>query len=284
MRMSEQIRPRVAVLQLPGVNCEYETQRVLKLAGLDSVVFRWNRPKDEIESFDAYVIPGGFSYEDRIRAGAVAAKVPALDVIARGAENGKPVMGICNGAQVLIEAGLVPGRNPGRVELGLAPNGPDWRGYYCNWVYVKVFKDGRETAFTSRLEDGELIPMPVAHAEGRFVIRDADQFREWSSAGQVPLRYATPTGSEDPEFPFNPNGSMLHASGVTNPEGNVLAFMPHPERAAWLRQVPDTLSGPWGDRRRAAVRNRDALDSPGPGFKLFQSLADYLRWEGKVQR
>jgi phosphoribosylformylglycinamidine synthase len=121
----------------------------------------------------------------------------------------------------------------------------------------------------------------MAHGQGRFTVREREAFEAWAEKGQVPLRYVTPDGDADPDFPANPNGSLLGAAGVTNPAGNVLAFMPHPERAAFLRQVPETIAGPWGARRRQAIRNREALESPGPGFKLFQSLADYLRWEGR---
>jgi phosphoribosylformylglycinamidine synthase len=277
-RFREEPRPRVAVLQLPGVNCEYETKRTLERAELDAAIVRWNEPAERLEAFDAYVIPGGFSYEDRIRAGVVAAKVPALDVVARGAEAGKPVLGICNGAQVLVEAGLVPGSRPGEVEMALASNRGGWSGYYCHWVTVRVFKTGAETAFTSRFEDGEMFPVPLAHGEGCFTRRDADRFREWMEAGQVPLRYVSPSGDADPPFPHNPNGSLFGAAGVTNPAGNVLAFMPHPERGAYLRQVPDWMPGPWGDRRREAARHRDRLEGPGPGFRIFQSLSDFLRW------
>jgi len=276
--------PRVAVIQLPGVNCEYETRDTLERAELVAEVFRWNRPAAELEGYDAYVIPGGFAYQDRIRAGAVAAKIPALDVIGRGAEAGKPVLGICNGAQVLVEAGLVPGVHPGRVEMGLGANAGGWSGYYCAWVHVRVEKEGRETAFTSRFEDGEILPIPLAHAQGRFAARDRERFREWTEAGQVPLRYVSPEGDADPPFPWNPNGSTGAAAGVTNPRGNVLAFMPHPERAARLRQVPETVAGPWGERRREAARRRDLLEAPGPGFKIFQSLSDYLRWGAHRKR
>ena len=275
--------PRVAVMQLPGVNCEYETQAALERAELRAEIVRWNEPATRLEAFDAYVLPGGFSYEDRIRAGAVAAKVPGLDVVARAAEGGKPVLGICNGAQVLVEAGLVPGRTPGKIEMALGSN-RGWDGYYCGWVYVRVEKQGRETAFTSRFEEGEVFPVPLAHAQGRFTVRDPDVFGEWADAGQVPLRYVTASGDADPGFPDNPNGSLLGAAGVTNPAGNVLAFMPHPERGAWLRQVPEGIEGTWGARRRAAARRRDLLESPGPGMKLFQSLSDYLRWGQKESR
>ena len=275
--------PRVAVVQLPGVNCEYETQAALERAELRGEIVRWNEPAERLEAFDAYVLPGGFSYEDRIRAGAVAAKVAGLDAVARAAEGGKPVLGICNGAQVLVEAGLVPGRTPGSVEMALGSN-RGWDGYYCGWVYVRVEKQGRETAFTSRFEDGEVFPVPLAHAQGRFTVRDPDVFNEWADAGQVPLRYVSADGDADPGFPYNPNGSLLGAAGVTNPAGNVLAFMPHPERGAWLRQVPEGIEGSWGARRIAAARRRDLLEGPGPGMKLFQSMADYLRWGQQESR
>ena len=277
-KFREEPSPRVAVIQLPGVNCEYETRATLERAELDAEIVRWNHPSADLESFDAYVIPGGFAYEDRIRAGVVAAKVPALDVVGRGAEAGKPVLGLCNGAQVLVETGMVPGIRPGEVELAIGANRGGWNGYYCAWVYVRVSKEGRETAFTSRFEDGEVFPVPMAHAWGRFTLRDRERFREWIDRGQVPLRYVTPDGDPDPGFPLNPNGSMWGAAGVTNPAGNVLAFMPHPERAAFLRQVPEAIAGPWSGRRRDASRRRAAMDEPGPGFKMFQSFSDFLRW------
>jgi phosphoribosylformylglycinamidine synthase len=274
-RLNLEGRPRVAVIQLPGVNCEYETEAVLERAQLDAAIVRWNAPSGSLGAFDAFVIPGGFSYEDRIRAGAVAAKTPVLDVIGREAEAGKPVLGLCNGAQILVEGGLVPGIHAGDVEMALGAN-TGWGGYYCAWVWVKVVKGGRETAFTSRFEDGELVPVPMAHAQGRFTLRDPERLREWAERGQVPLRYVAPDGDEDPPFPHNPNGSLLGAAGITNPAGNVLAFMPHPERGSWLRQVPQHLAGPWGERRRAGTRDQRALDGPGPGFRVFQSLADFL--------
>ena len=216
-RRFDQPWPRVAVLQLPGVNCEYETRAVLARAELDAEIFRWNRPAKDLEEFDAYVIPGGFSYEDRIRAGAVAAKVKALDVVVAAAEAGKPVLGICNGAQVLVEAGLVPGVRPGFVETALAENAAGWKGYYCAWVHVRVVKEGRETAFTSRFEDGEIVPMPVAHAQGRFTVRDRDRFAEWMEKGQVPLRYVTPDGDDDPVLPVQSQRLALRRGGDDQP-------------------------------------------------------------------
>jgi putative intracellular protease/amidase len=130
---------RVAVLQIPGVNCEYETKRVLEAVGLGAAIVRFNEPSSSLASFDAFVLPGGFAYQDRIRAGAVAAKLPAVERIAQESESGKPVLGICNGAQVLVEAGLVPGLHKGAVEVALAPNkAPRRQGYLCRWVRVRA--------------------------------------------------------------------------------------------------------------------------------------------------
>lgn len=272
-------RPRVAVLQFPGVNCEYETVRVLEECGLSATIYRWNRPAAALGDFEGYVLPGGFSYQDRVRAGAVAAKDPIVERLFLEAEAGKPILGICNGAQVLVESGLIPGSTDPRLNLALAPNRMIGRsGYYARWVTVKVDKSGRETAFTSRFEQGSLVPIPVAHGEGRFTTRDPEAFSLLVDNGQVPLVYCHEDGSPADGFPDNPNGALFDAAGVSNPAGNVLALMPHPERAAWLRQVPVTLAGEWGDLRRRHFRNRTDLDGAGPGMRVFLSMHDYIRW------
>jgi phosphoribosylformylglycinamidine synthase len=135
------LNPRVAVIQFPVVNCEYETRRALVASGLEAEIFRWNLNVSRLSSFDAFVLPGGFSYQDRIRAGAIAAKDAIMEEIANQAQKAKPVLGICNGAQVLVEAGLVPGLSEGRVEMALGPNRTDGRsGYLCEWVYVKAME------------------------------------------------------------------------------------------------------------------------------------------------
>jgi phosphoribosylformylglycinamidine synthase len=269
----------VAVIQVPGVNCEHETVRILGECGLEASLFRWNRAPELLEAFDAFVLPGGFSYQDRVRAGAVAAREPIVERLFVEAEAGKPILGICNGAQVLVESGLIPGLAGGGVSVALAPNRMEGRsGYYCRWVFLRIDKAGRETAFTSRFEQGAVVPVPVAHGEGRFVTRDPDLFASLEEAGQVPLRYCRPDGDPATSFPDNPNGAMGAAAALTNPRGNVLAMMPHPERAAWLRQVPPTLDGRWGDERRHHHRNRSDLDGPGPGRGFFLSMLDYIRW------
>jgi phosphoribosylformylglycinamidine synthase len=278
-RVESYDRVRIAVIQFPGVNCEYETARLLEECGMSAPLVRWNQDPDTLAAFDGYVLPGGFSYQDRVRAGAVASRDPVIEAVATGAALGKPVLGICNGAQVLVESGLVTGLADGRSMVGLAPNRMTGRsGYYCRWVFMKVDKSGRETAFTSRFEQGAIVPVPMAHGEGRFTARDPETFALLDEAGQIPFRYCHEDGSPAEGFPDNPNGALADAAALTNEQGNVMAIMPHPERAAWLRQVPPTLPGEWGQRRREAFRSRAELDGTGPGRRLFLSMLDYIRW------
>ncbi len=267
--------PRVAVIRFPGLNCENETRRAVMAQGVAADIFMWNGPTDELARYDAYVLPGGFSYQDRVRAGAIAAKDRVMDCISEQASAGKPVLGICNGAQILVESGLVPGLGDGYVEMGLARNiMPDRDGYYSRWAYLRV--ESLRTAATASLLPGRVVPVPVAHAEGRFVTTDGGLIARLRANGQIAFTYATPDGAASDEFPWNPNGSTASIAGICNPAGNVVAMMPHPERAAWLYQVPETLAGEWGARRRAAHGDRAMLNLPGPGAQVLGSLCERL--------
>jgi phosphoribosylformylglycinamidine synthase subunit PurQ / glutaminase len=269
---------QVAVLRFPGSNCEAETLRALRQAGLEGRIWQWNEPAAALMDCDAFVLPGGFAHQDRIRAGAVAARMPLLEVLSRRAGQGAPVLGICNGAQILVEAGLVPGAEAGDtrgpedpVRLALAPNRIEGRDpYYTRWVFLQ--KGPACSLFTEGLK--ELLPMPMAHGEGRFTTIDpllAADFPE-----RVALSYARPDGSAAGAFPWNPNDSRADAAGMGNAAGNVLALMPHPERAQILAQIPEDLPGPWGERRRAAWRRAGVLEGEGPGLFLFRALARAL--------
>lgn len=261
---------RVAVVQFPGVNCEAETVRALERAGLAAEVFRWTRPAGELARFDAYVLPGGFSYQDRVRAGALAAKDPLLAVLAERADAGAPVLGICNGAQVLVEAGLVPGG--GAVDVALARNRmPARGGYYTRWVTCRV--EASPCVFTAHLEPGTLLPLPVAHGEGRFVSARRGALARLAAAGQVPLRYATRTGEPAAEFPDNPNGAEQAAAGLCSARGNVLAMMPHPERVLDVGALARSVGGEWGARQREALaQGGGTAVADAPGTALFDGL------------
>jgi len=294
---------RVAVVQFPGVNCEAETVRALERAGLETELFRWTRPPRELAAFDAYVLPGGFSWQDRVRAGALAAKDPMLDELAARAADGAPVLGICNGAQVLVEAGLVPGepgsarkasaaRRGGDAESGTARAGepaadagiplalarnrmPDRVGYHTRWVWCRI--EETPCVFTRGLAPGTLLPLPVAHGEGRFVSARKGRVEGWVERGLAPLRYALPDGAVADAFPHNPNGAEAAVAGLCNTRGNVFALMPHPERAADLGQVSRAIGGAWGaEREQAQARADGSLYGDGPGMAFFRGLARHL--------
>lgn len=257
---------RIAILQLPGVNCETETGWALERAGLEAEVFRWTRAARGLRDFQGYVIPGGFSYQDRVRAGALAAKSPLIEVLAEEAERGKPVLGICNGAQVLVEAGLVPGG--GRVELALARNRMTGRvGYYSCWVRVRI--EESPCIFTHGMAPGSVLPLPMAHGEGRFTGAPG-HMASLVRSGQVPLRYADARGEVASRFPDAPNGAEEAAAAVCNARGNVMAIMPHPERALDRGATARMMNGKWS----AGAPGAPAAD--GPGLALFRALHGYL--------
>jgi phosphoribosylformylglycinamidine synthase len=242
------------------VNCEFETARAIEAAGGLAEVVRFNLPAEEIRRYDGYALPGGFAYEDRVRAGAVAAKDAVVDVLAGEAGRGKPLLGICNGAQVLVEAGLVPGRQPGHVEMALAHNRhPYHTGFLNRWVFCR------------HEESGDVLPLPIAHGEGRFACGDDDTLAAVEEGDKVYLRYVDEAGDtaggED-----NPNGSALDAAGISSFTAPAIAIMPHPERASWLFQLPRYLEGPWGLKRRRAA-GKELLEA-GPGRRVFE---DFLK-------
>lgn len=201
---------RVAVIEFPGSNCDRDTVQVLRESMRIDANLVWHNDFDGV-SYDAAVLPGGFSFGDHLRAGIIAAHSPATKAIIQMAVDGKPVLGICNGFQILIEAGLLPGallRNAGLK-------------FVCKWTALKV--ETNSSAFTCAFEKNEKIRMPIAHNEGRF-FADDEFLDHLSATGQVVMKY-------DLE---NPTGTARGIVGISNEKGNVVGMMPHPERASDL--------------------------------------------------
>jgi phosphoribosylaminoimidazole-succinocarboxamide synthase len=226
----------IGVIQFPGSNCERETIRSISRAGMTPVPFLWNEPTDQLSRCDGYVIVGGFSYEDRSRAGVIAAHDPLMKTIIVHAERGKPVLGICNGAQILVESGLVPGCKNYALGAALSQNKQSdgdtivRQGFYNEWVHLRMTAPTASSVFTRHLEHRSVMRVPVAHAEGRFII-PKELLQEIKDMNQIVFQYSDQHGHIVDQFPINPNGSLMSIAALGNPAGNVLAIMPHPERS-----------------------------------------------------
>lgn len=228
---------KIAIIQFPGSNTERETFMACHRVGLMPVGFLWNQPLEELSNFDGYIIVGGFSYEDRSRAGVIAALDPIIKQIKVEAKSGKPVLGICNGAQILVESGMVPGLENGRVGVALTDNKRIKKnhvigvGYYNTWANLTVSVPPDRCAFTRKLKPEESINIPLAHGEGRFIV-PSELLEKMIKNKQTVYRYCDEGGNIIDEFPTNPNGSTYNLAAVCNPAGNVMAMMPHPERTS----------------------------------------------------
>ncbi|MFN3235275.1 MAG: phosphoribosylformylglycinamidine synthase I, partial [Gammaproteobacteria bacterium] len=226
---------KIAVIQFPGSNCERETRLAIQRVGMEPIDFLWNESPKKLDECDGFVIIGGFSYEDRSRAGVIASKDPVMEAIKKQAKAGKPVLGICNGAQILIESGLVPGCANDQVAMVLDMNKRIKAdkvlgvGYFNAWVHLRKGVDMHPNAFTSYLTDDDIFRVPIAHAQGRFVM-PPECFQALRDAGLIALQYCDAQGEVRDVFPINPNGSMANIAAITNYAGNVMAMMPHPER------------------------------------------------------
>lgn len=206
---------KFGVIVFPGSNCDHDAYHVLSKHVGQPVDFVWHKQTD-LSGYDALLVPGGFSYGDYLRAGALARFSPVMTAVKDFAASGKFVFGVCNGFQILCEAGLLPGalmRNSGLH-------------FVCRHVNVRV--ENNATSYTSELEAGARLSIPVAHAEGNYVCDDAT-FAELESNKQIIFRYCDENGATTEEA--NPNGSRSNIAGICNREGNVLGMMPHPERA-----------------------------------------------------
>jgi phosphoribosylformylglycinamidine synthase len=203
---------RWAVVRFPGSNCDEDARFALEKAGIEAW-FVWHTER-ELKGFDGVFLPGGFSYGDYLRAGALAAKSPVMEAVRRFAQEGRYVVGVCNGFQILTEAGLLPGALLANLNLH----------FTCKEVGVRV--ERTDLPFTRLYGKGQVLRLPIAHAEGRYYA-DEETLARLEGEGLVVFRYAPLKGEED----YNPNGSLHDIAGIVNEKGNVLGMMPHPERA-----------------------------------------------------
>lgn len=204
---------RWAIVRFPGSNCDEDARFALEKAGMEAA-FVWHTERD-LRGFDGVFLPGGFSYGDYLRAGALAAKSPIMEEVRRLAREGRYVIGVCNGFQILTEAGLLPGALLANLNLH----------FTCRFVGVRVERN--DLPFTRLYEKGQVLRLPIAHAEGRYYA-DPETLRRLEGEGLILFRYAPLQGEAD----YNPNGSLLDIAGIVNEGGNVLGMMPHPERAS----------------------------------------------------
>ena len=207
---------RCGVVVFPGSNCDHDCYHILKHIFKLDTEWIWHK-EQELHQFDFIVLPGGFSYGDYLRAGAIAKFSPIMKAVAGYAEKGGRVLGICNGFQILLEAGLLPG--------ALMYNAS--RKFICKFVNLRV--ENNDTLFTHQCERNSILQIPVAHGEGSY-FSDPDTLSRLNDNGQVILRYCGPNGEVEDQY--NPNGSMENIAGIVNEAGNVMGMMPHPERCA----------------------------------------------------
>lgn len=209
-------KPKFGVVVFPGSNCDHDTYYVLrKLLDLD-VIFLWHK-QATLEDCDIIILPGGFSYGDYLRTGAIARFSPIMNEVIKFANNGGYVFGICNGFQVLLEAGLLPGVMIKNESLN----------FVCKDIYLKI--ENKETVFTQGINGKNFLKIPIAHGEGNY-FADERTLKELEDNNQIVFKYCTSDGSITNES--NPNGSVMNIAGIINKQGNVMGMMPHPERSS----------------------------------------------------
>lgn len=209
-------RVKFGVVVFPGSNCDHDAHYVCSEIMKQEAVFLWHKDTD-LQDVDVVILPGGFSYGDYLRCGAIARFSPIMKEVVRFANNGGTVLGICNGFQVLVEAGLLPGVLLRNASLR----------FICKYVHLRM--ENAETRFTNQYRAGEVISIPIAHGEGNY-FTDTVTLKRLEENGQIVFRYSSPDGAIADEA--NPNGSLANIAGIINEQGNVLGMMPHPERAS----------------------------------------------------
>jgi phosphoribosylformylglycinamidine synthase len=208
-------RIKFGVVVFPGSNCDHDAYYACKSILGQEAEFLWHKDAD-LKDSDVIILPGGFSYGDYLRCGAIARFSPVMPEVVRFASNGGVVIGICNGFQVLVEAGLLPGVLLRNSSLK----------FVCEFVHLRV--ENAETPFTNRCQPEEVLRIPIAHGDGNY-FTDPETLRRLEENRQIVFRYCNPSGETTDEA--NPNGSLANIAGLMNKERNVLGLMPHPERA-----------------------------------------------------
>ena len=274
---------RVCILRIEGTNCEFETCLAFARLGASAEIVHLNQLTDAVKErdrrnladYDLLVIPGGFSAGDYVRAGAIfAARLRGSlgDEIEEFVAEGKPILGVCNGFQVLVELGLLPGTDDG-VRAVLTTNSS--AHFECRPTLIKHENRGK-CIFTRGIEHGSILKMPCAHAEGRFFIANERYVQRMEDNDQIVFRYVDPDGNYA-SYPWNPNGSIYNIAAICNQEGNILGLMPHPERAFY-----PWLDSEWWRREgegKGKSRGRRGKKEPsyGDGKRIFESVLNYLQ-------
>lgn len=231
---------RFGVVVFPGSNCDRDCYHVIKEVMEEPVEYIWHKEKS-LSGFDALILPGGFSYGDYLRTGAIARFSPIMPAVMDFAQAGGLVLGICNGFQILLEAGLLPGAMLRNSSLK----------FICQPVFLKIQRN--DTPFSNKFKSMQVVKIPIAHGEGNYYC-DPRTLQEMKDNGQILFTYCSADGEETMEY--NPNGSLANIAGIMNGKGNILGMMPHPERYS-----EDILGG------------RD-------GFNIFASMINWLKGVG----
>ncbi len=257
-------------MRVGGTNCDAETERAFRELGVQAETRHLNELVKQRNLMDYHVLvfPGGFSYGDYVRSGAILARLLTAKLgkeLRAFIDENRPILGICNGFQVLVEEGLLPGFE-GISEFPEASLAPNSRGYKCQWTYLRSENRGK-CLFTSKVPEGKVLRMPIAHGEGRFLFpkeKEEALLEKLYDNDMVVLRYCDKNGEfADGKYPANPNGAFHDIAGICNREGTIFGLMPHPERALYWWQQPD-----W--------TRQQAMPQFGDGKLIFEGLLDYL--------
>ena len=262
---------KVCIMRVGGTNCDSETQRAFQELGVQAEVLHVNEliKRRNLLDYSVLVFPGGFSFGDYVRSGVIFARFLSAKLgneMKAFIDEGRPILGICNGFQILVEYGLLPGFKgvSAYPEAALTNNEP--AGFKCQWVYLKHDNRGK-CLFTNKISVAKVLRMPIAHGEGRLLLpkdKENDMLARLQDEDMVVFRYCDKNGNPaEGKYPVNPNGSIYDIAGICNREGNIFGLMPHPERAMYWWQQPD-----WTGQQQMAQY--------GDGKLIFQSIIDNL--------